>query len=108
MILVFRLFSKGEYKEATFSFFLNSLLENRKQSIRLRTMRARSPLPSNKEHKVDYQEHLLLSPSLGKLEVQLIDMELYKLKGKLQLSLSKLQSLSLISRVFSTQFSYDH
>ncbi len=95
-------------KEATFSFFLNSLLENRKQSIRLRTMRARSPLPSNKEHKVDYQERLLLSPSSGKLEVQLVDTELYKLKGKLQLSLSKLQSLSLISRVFSTQFSYDH
>ena len=71
-------------------------------------MRARSPLPSNKEHKVDYQEHLLLSPSSGKLGVQLVEKELYKLKGKLQLSLSKLQSLSLISRVFSTQFSYDH
>jgi len=47
-------------------------------------MRARSLLPSNKEHKVDYQEHLLLSPSSGKLEAQLVDTELYKLTGVLR------------------------
>ncbi|UCD12888.1 MAG: hypothetical protein JSW60_04800 [Thermoplasmatales archaeon] len=92
---------------ATFFVSLNNLLKNRTQVLGLRIIRKRLQLPSNKEHKVDYQEHQLLFPLSGKLEVQLVDKELYKLKGKLQLSLLKLQSPSLIGRVFSVQFSFD-